>query len=296
MEIIATAEETSKLKKQHAGKAFIVFPEHREYAIRMKNDLPYRWIKAGAQSSFVGETRRGEYYAYQLGVYALHKLQDVRIQFSDLKLSDGRNVISSSKSTCINTNGLTYDAKPLNKIIDIDGNCVQALWCGIDVPKNITPGNYTGTATVKAKNEKPQVIKIILKVSNAIIANGGVDEPWKMTRLKWLNSDLVQQNKVIKPYTALEVKGNSINLLGRNIQLNEKGFPEQIETFFTPEMTGYATSPNKVLAAPIEWIAETNAKNENLKFTGTRFIDKKPGTVSWKSAGTAGSLKMEVTA
>ncbi len=296
MEIIATAEETDKLKRQYEGQPFIIFPEQREYAIRMKEDLPLRWIKNGAQSSLAAEARRGEYYAYQLGIYALQKLQNVKVVFSSFKSADGRTVIPASNSICINTNGRTYDNKPLTKMLDVDSNNVQALWCGIDVPKNIAPGNYSGMATVSARNKAARNIKINLSVSNTIVEKGGADEPQKMTRLSWLNSDLAQQNTVIKPYTPLEVKGNSICLLGRRVELSPDGLPKQIETFFTPEMTGYTSLPNKILAAPVQWIAETNGKNENLKFSGVQFVDKEPGTVSWKSVGTSGAVKMEIAA
>lgn len=52
MEVIATAAETKKLTGKNSDKAFLVFPESREYSIRMRNDLPQRWNVKGVQNSF----------------------------------------------------------------------------------------------------------------------------------------------------------------------------------------------------------------------------------------------------
>ena len=84
MEVIATAAETRALLERFPGAPFLVFPEDREHPIRMRGDLPYRWVAAGPAAAFVGEAARGEYFAFQLGVYAIEALEDVRVGFTDL--------------------------------------------------------------------------------------------------------------------------------------------------------------------------------------------------------------------
>ena len=296
MEVIATAKETEEIKSKNSGKAFLVFPEDRQYSIRMKNDLPYRWIQKGVQSFFNGEAVRGENYTYQLGVYALQNLQDVQVQFTDLKSANGK-VIPARNSSCMNINGTTYDAKPLVKEIDVPQNEVQALWCSIDVPQNTLPGTYAGKAVVSAKGEKPSTIDIKLTVTSQLLKDGGISEPWKMTRLKWLNSTLAQQNEVIAPYTALNVKGNTVSLLGRKVIVNDDGLPKQIQTFFTPEMTGYTTVPNDLLTEAIHFHFTLNdGKETALKKNGMQFTSQTPGTVQWKATSSNDSVQMNVSA
>jgi len=99
---------------------------------------------------------------------------------------------------------------------------------------------YQGSATIKCANASPTRISIILTVNNESLADGGISEPWKQTRLTWLNSTLAQDNKVIAPYTDLQLQNKTISLLGRKVILNEDGLPGQIQTFFTPEMTDFA--------------------------------------------------------
>lgn len=295
MEVIATAKETEAIKEKNKGKAFVVFPEDREFSIRMKNDLPYRWTQKGIQTSFNGKAARGENYTYQLGIYALQDLENVQVQFTGLKSANGK-VISAKNISCINTNGTTYDAKPLVKKVDVPQNEVQALWCVVDVPQNAAPGVYTGKVTVTAKGVKSSVVDIKLTVTSQLLKDGGISEPWKMTRLKWLNSTLAQQNEVIAPYTALQVRGNAISLLGRKIELGNDGFPKQIQTFFTPEMTGYTTTPKNILAQPMQWFADADSKKLAWKSSGVKFTTQQAGTVKWTSTNTSADLKMEVNA
>jgi glycosyl hydrolase family 123 len=330
MELIATAKETSELKAKYPGKAFLVFPEDRLHSIRMRYDLPYRWIggeqggpgnrsvRRGADPAFQGEAARGEYYAYQLGVYALQGLEDVQLQFSDLASATGQKIAAGNIS-CINTTGITYDGKPFIKTVKVPQGQVQALWCGIDVPADALPGDYSGTVTVTAKigsvtgtagsssgsgmqagmvSAKPRVIHILLRVGNTLLKDGGAGEPWKMTRLKWLNSTLAQENTVIAPYTPLVVQGDTISLLGRKIQLSQQGFPEQIQTFFSPEMTGYSVAPNNLLGENIHFhfTRQADGKDIQLKSGGLSFILQQPGTVQWKATNTADELQMDVNA
>jgi hypothetical protein len=296
MEVIATAKETANIKTRNSGKAFIVFPEDREFSVRMQDDLPYRWIQKGVTNLLAGKAARGENYTYQLGVYALKNINDVQVKFTDLKSSAGK-IIQAKNSICINTNGTTYDAKPLVKQVSVLQGKVQPLWCALDIPKNAAPGSYSGKAIVTAKGETPVTIDLMIAVTPELKLNGGIDEPWKMTRLEWLNSTIAQDNQVIKPYTALQVQGNTISLLGRKVTLSADGFPSQIATFFTPEMTAYQQQPNNILASPMHFVvSNTNDKSISFKSNGLLFTKKESGTVEWKSSSKADKLKMDVSA
>ena len=297
MEVIATAKETAALKAKYAGSPYLVYPEDRLHPIRMRYDLPYRWIQMGPAYGLRASADRGEYYAYQLGIYALQHLEDVRLQFSDLKSASGA-AISAGASSCINTGGIAYDGRPFTKKVDVPAGQVQALWCGIDVPAGTAPGTYQGTVAVIQASQR-RTVKITLIVSDHLAANGGANTPHKMTRLKWLNSTLAQSNTVIAPYTPLDIRGDTlIRLLGRSIQLSQQGFPQQIQTFFTPEMTDTTADPNNLLAENIHFhfIRQSDGKDIRLKSEGLQFTERSPGTVRWTAASTSDQLRMDVSA
>lgn len=298
MEEIATAKEMAGLKAKYAGKTFLVFPEDRLHPIRMTTDLPYRWIQKGAGSGVQGEAARGEYYAYQLGVYSFTPVEELELQFSDLKTADGKKIPAGNIS-CINTTGTDYEGKLFSKKVSLHEGLVQALWCGIDIPENTTPGSYAGTALIKTKGHPSQSINVRIKVMDTVMKDGGAGSPSKMTRLKWLNSTLAQDNSVIAPYTSLTIQGDTlISLLGRKVRLNQQGFPEQIQTFFTPEMTEITAVPNNLLAENIHFhfTRQSDGKDIRLKNEGVNFTLRSPGTVQWKAASTSEELQMDVSA
>ena len=295
MEFIATTEETEKLVQENKGAGFLVFPEDRLHSIRMKYDLPERWIQKGLKNSFTDTAKRNENFTFQLGVYALRDLENVHIEFTDLKSAGGK-VISSKNIYCFNTNGINYDRSVLHKTVDVKKGEIQPMWCEINVPEKLTPGRYTGKAIVQAKETPVKEISIDLIVKNEIAKDGGISEPQKMTRLKWLNSTMAQENTVIPPYTALKVDDSAISLLGRKVILKNDGLPAQIETFFTPEMTSVSTQPNDLFTEPVHFHFYDASGKQSLhwKSEGLVFTKKEPGTVTWKATNTSESLQMEV--
>ncbi|MDB4919784.1 glycoside hydrolase domain-containing protein [Mucilaginibacter sp.] len=295
MEVIATETEVNNLISQNAGKTYLVFPEDRLHVIKMKHDLPQRWILSGVKSVFNGEAKKGENYAYQLGIYPTAKdLTGVKITFSDLK-SKARQVISSKVISCLNNSGTDYRGKAFEKQVDITKGDVQAMWCLVNIPATVAAGTYEGTVTISAKNAENTKVGIRIKVEPALAVKGGINEPQKETRLTWLNSTLAQQNDVIKPYIPLVVKGNSIALLGRKVILDKTGFPKNIQTYFAPEMTSFSTKAKEVISAPISLVAENNNGTEKWQSIGVKFTETQPGTVKWEAVNTSANLQMNVS-
>ncbi len=290
MEVIATAEETASLVASSAGAAYLVFPEDRRYPIRMRGDLPQRWFARGAGGPVAGEARRGEFFAFQLGLYAIEPLRDVQVRFGDLVAPGGAR-IAAARLQCINGHGTGWDGRPFAAPVNVEARTVQALWCAVDVPVDAIPGRYAGTATITAAQRPATPVDMALTVLETEAPDGGADEPWLQTRLNWLNSTLGQRNDVIAPYTPLTVSANAISLLGRRVVLGETGLPEHIETFFAPEMTRLCPTPTPVLAAPMRFVAVGKGGTTlPLAGGGVRFTDVSPGTVRWESSASAGAL------
>lgn len=296
MEVIATAAETKSLVEKNSGKSFLVFPENRLNSIRMRNDLPQRWIVKGVQNTFTDNALRGEWLAFQLGVYALQDLQDVTIRFTDLKNKAGK-VIAAKNIACINTVGVKYDATIFSAKVNVPAGKVQSMWCGIDVPQSAVPGIYYGKATVSSGGASKE-IALQIKVGEGNTKNGGIDQPENMARLKWLNSTMAQENTVIAPYTPLIVTDTVISLLGRKLILNKDGFPAQVQTFFTPEMTSIGTKPNNLFVEPVHFHFYDTAGKQPLKWktNGIQFLKKEPGTVAWECTSLSAALQMDVNA
>ncbi len=270
----------------------------------MNDRLPLRWVRKGIRSSFSDTVAKGENYTWQLGIYALRSLTHIAVEFSDLKDGSGHQ-ISRDLLYCFNTSGTDYTGKPFAKQVNVDSGRIQALWCGADIPASIPAGLYQGVLKVTADGAAASSIAIKLRVTDSIEKDNGISEPWKQTRLKWLNSTLMQENTVIDPYTPLVTGRNTVHLLGREVSIAEDGLPAQIQTFFTPEMTGMAAQPNNLLSEPIRFEIRT-ANNQVLPVAarGWTFSKKEAGTVEWtasdivgQTAGNpAGDLEMTIQA
>jgi hypothetical protein len=296
MEVIATSVELNDLKTKQLQPAYLVFPEKRNFPIVMKNEIPQRWILKGIQNTFTDKALRGENFSFQLGVLALKDLQHVRLKFSDLKDKSG-NRITANLFSCLNTDGIAYDGSLLNKEVNVSKDQVQALWCLVQIPQSLKPGKYTGNVIISIANAPSKIIQLTLEVDAKIATEHGINEPWKQTRLTWLNSTLAQKNTVIAPYTPLQINGNVVSLLGRKVELDKNGFPKQIQTFFSPEMTDYTTTPNNLLAENIHFHFVRKADGKNIKLIdgGVEFTKKEAGTVQWKAKSTNDSLQVDVT-
>ncbi|MFM2146404.1 MAG: hypothetical protein RL732_1240, partial [Bacteroidota bacterium] len=293
MEVAATQQETAALIARNPGRDFLVFPESRMNPIKMKSRLPLKWINSGPERIFNGQADAGEYFAFQLGVYALKDIDRLQVRFSDLKGTGGK-VIPAASLSCINQDGFDYAGKPFTKYINVAAHQIQALWCGIKVPLTATAGDYTGTAFVSA-NDKSVAIRLSIHVTGKLSKNGCEGEPEKQTRLKWLNSTLAQENKVIAPYTALRVTGREVSLLGRKVGIGTTGFPQTIQTYFTEAMTGFQDKPNPVLIAPVQLIPyDGNGQPLIWSNEAWAFTRQEEGTVAWASRNRSGGLQMEV--
>ena len=297
MEVTATKAETEVLLQKNQSKPFLVFPELREFPVRMRDNLPYRWIKSGTSNSFTGDAARGEYYSFQLALFAIQQLENVNVSFTDLKSSSGK-IIAAKNISCLNNSGIKYDATPFSQKVHVPSGEVQSLWCLLQVPEATVKGSYTGKAVIHSKGNADVQVQITINVSDKILTDGGISEPWKQTRLHWLNSTLAQENKVTAPYTPLKVDKRSISLLGRKMLIGDNGFPLQILSYFSREMTEIIAKPSPVFSGHVQLnITKQGTTNPMAwKEKGLQFVKKEPGTVSWKAESYNNDLKREVTA
>jgi hypothetical protein len=293
MEVIATADETRILLAENPDPLFFLFPEDRQFPIRMTTDLPYRWITSGPRGSFTGEAARGEYYAFQIGVYAARReIEDMDVRFTDL-ISDAGAALPASTLNCINTGGVNWDGKPFHKSCGVEKGKVQALWCGIRIPKETLPGSYAGSVTIAPKGMKETAVRLEIRVKDQVLEDGGDGEPWRQSRLRWLDSKLAFDDDIVPPFTPMTVKGGTVGCLGRDLTFGRDGLPAKIRSFFAPEMTRLSPTAHEVLAAPMA----LSIKDEGgtvLKWDGPKpaIVKKAAGAVAWESKSRAGDITM----
>ena len=270
---IATDREMNLLKHRHKQNP-LIFTEDRAFPIRLTHQIPVRWVKNGISDFFKGEAMRNEYYVWQIGLWAAHgTLEGVSVRFSDLVHTEKNVRISKEEITCFNQEGVDWNGKSVKFIVNVPKGKVQALWCGVQVPENILPGKYKGTAVLTASGIIPREIKIEINVNQEILNDKGDGDLWRHARLRWLNSRIGENNLPVYPYKTMSVSKNKIIATDKSVLINESGFLKSIQL-----------NGKEVLSEPLKFSVEVD--NQIIEFDARNLIIQQndDGLVSWKSS------------
>lgn len=298
MEVIASTREVDQLTAAHPEKEYLLFPEDRANPIRMTDDLPYKWIKSGVRPFFEGKSARGEFYAFQIGVYAVkNSIKDIGTRFTDLESKGGTGVLPGTGIRCFNLGGTDWTGKRFKKTVSVEKGKIQPLWFGVQVPPDLLPGEYNGRVTIHPRGMKAQHIELRLTVTGDVLDDSGDSEPWRHSRLRWLDSEIALDNEIVPPFTELKIgrsrKGILVGCLGRNITVGSTGLVCGIRSFFSTGVTRIQKGKGReILASPVQLIVEDSNgdvsawKSKAKKATVTR---RSPGVVEWEATSTAAS-------
>lgn len=295
MEIIATDREKTLLLEKNPESPFLLFPEDRRFPVRMTQDLPLRWLQAGASDVLRASADRNEFFAFQIGVYACRTaLHDLQVEFNGLSSSSGDFVISDDLFSCFNTGGIDWKGDPFQKSLSVPAGEVQVLWCGIQIPGQTEPGKYQGKVTVLSRDLPPKSIHLHLHVSSQALDDSGDGEPWRHSRLRWLNSRLGLDTTLVSPYTPLRIEGRTVHCLGRSVELNDLGFPERIQSYFTPEVTSVGSQGLDILSGPVQLkVLDESGRPLTWEKTEMNFSGISEARAEWSSQAQSGSLIMK---
>ena len=297
MERTATPQELQHLLAANAGSSLLLFPETRAHPLRMFDQLSERWAVRGAGGAMTDTAQRGEYLSFQVGLWAPRAaVGNVKVDLADLRGPDGA-ILPAAALTCFNLGGIDYAGQPFTARVDVAEHRVQPLWMGLDVPADAKPGVYRGELTVRADGVPPQKVPLVITVTASNAIAHGDDDPSKLTRLRWLNSRIAQDDELVKPFTAITVSGNRLGILGREITLASNGLPSTIASRFDERMTRLSPQATPLLAAAMQLQVRDAGGTHALSGQGSPHIQRDgPAKVHWRVAASAGSLKGDVQA
>ena len=295
MEVPATTAEMETLNAVHSAAPFLVFPEDRMYPIRMRDEIPYRWIRRGPGGAFRGCARPNEYYVFQIGIFALCNLENLTIVSTGLRTPDGAE-IPAEALTCFNLRGRDWLGRRIEKEINLSSGAVQALWIGVDVPADSVPGIYDGTIRIGAKGLTSMAVPVSIRVQGDPLTDRGDSELWRHSRLRWLDSVIGLDDEVAAAYEPVRRKGDTIYCLGRVLRVGPDGLPSAIESFFTPEGDRVGPMPTAILAAPVCFNVQTS--DSGIKWTHDPMKWHQPGAgaLCWTVESLAETLEMRTEA
>ena len=230
MEVIATADETRALLEKHPGEAFLLFPEDRSHPIRMTGDLPKRWV--GSRGGRAARRRRAARRVREPAGRALRGGPGSRGR-------DGRD------------RGRAREGRPRPRARlrapllrharrRLDGPGLPPRPGGGEGRRPGAVARRAGSGERRGRRLRgdghgrvragspPKAVRVVLRVSGTPIPAGGDDEPERLSRLRWLDSRLAQDDGLVPPYTPIVAKGRTLSVLGRSVELDASGFPRSM--------------------------------------------------------------------
>lgn len=233
MELPASPAERERYLAAQGGREgrLLVFPEDRKYPAAMRTEIPVRWLRTKQGSGFRGTAAPEEYYAFQVCVWAPDApVGKLSYRMTDLRRGD--DVIRASAVTCFNTEGIGPYGDPVTFDVTVPQGSVQPLWFGVDLPAGLHKGTYKGTLTLQDDAGRTAEVPVALKVKGKPLVARGDDEPWRHSRLRWLNSRLGLGDKPTAPYVPMSYSGDTVRCLGREVAFDRaSGAPRQIRAW-----------------------------------------------------------------
>jgi hypothetical protein len=287
------AAQLQETTARHAGEAALVFTESREFPIRRLQGLPARWLpqtQAG-RVSFTGQARPGEFYVFQIGVYALKDTGPLAMTITDLTGDTG--AIPASAGHCLSLGGIDHRGQHFTKEIRMKQGQLQALWVGVAVPP-AAKGAFTGTAQVRVALDQTIPVSITLNVEGSPVPDHGDSVARNLSRLRWLDSTVGSEATLTQPFTALQTEARVIRVLGRELALSDDGLPARVTSHFSPANTQIETAAREVLARPVAFAVETSAGLVSWR-NGFGELKHTDLEASWTARSTADGLHTETS-
>ena len=168
-------------------------------------------------------------------------------------LSESNDTIKRIKSksknldiSCINTDIVDKFGSRKYQEISIKNNIIQPLFFTVEVKEK---GLEKEKAQLEIECESGKyIIKINFKINDLRVVNHGYNDLWRLSRLKWLNSTLEQNDGLVKPFVSPKVETNTVEILGRKIELGKNALPKQVYSFYD-EAIGICDDVQKTLFA-----------------------------------------------
>ncbi len=293
MEIVAGGKEVASFISKNP-QAYYLFPEYRTNPTKMTKYLPRHWVSRELKNGISDDVKRGEFYVFQIAVYAATSdLKNLSLEYTDLH--SGGNKISKGEFQCINIDGVDLTGNSFTKNVDVQKEKIQPLWIGLNVAEATKSGDYTGMVIVKPEGQEPDTIHLDFNVTNEIIKDYGDDAPQNMSRLRWFNSTVGSEDDfIISPFLPVTFEDKTLNILGRDIELDASGLPSKINSYFKEEMTGIKDDQEPVLSAPVRF--EIIQNDQIVVWASDNFDIKKAtqGRAEWSVANESTDFYMNV--
>jgi hypothetical protein len=202
----------------------------------------------GKSAVFEGTARPGEFFVFQIALHPRER-DFGPIAFKG-ELSGGATM------RCISLTGIDHDGRPLSKVVNVPRGTLQVLWVGVEVPKTAS-GDLAGACEIGDGKSPALRIPVTLQVKGEPVQDGGDSDPGRLSRLRWLDSQVGAQPTVTRPFIPVRAADAQVHVLGRSVKLDGSGLPAQITSSFNANNTRISARGREMLAAPMRFVVSS---------------------------------------
>ncbi len=303
MEQAATPAEVNAMLAAASHPPFVLFTEMRTNSIRMNDALPISWISRTNRTTVIDTAQPDEFYVFQVGVFAAAGYTVTVESFSVSPRSLAQAI------TCFNLGGTRFNGTNFTQAEVVNATRVGALWFGVDVGSSTATAssswlNATVHLTLSLASGEKHVrvvpnVTVNLAVSDGMPIRGKGDfDPWRLSRLRWLDSTDGRDYNVSKGYVPLKVSSVDNKLPG--VESDQFTVDMLDRTITVSHKTGLPTSilvnQKEILAGPMEFQV-TNHAGQTVTCDEKHSAKVTPlgeGTTVWTSQCEIASLTVNV--
>jgi hypothetical protein len=278
---LASAETTGAWLLAHKDERLVIATDTRGRPVTSFERIPARWLSRPSKdlNRFSGTAQPGEFYTFQVSVVnnGPETVTIQTVEFSGLP--------TGVTAVCLNQ-AVSQDP---GRTLAIHPGRILPLWIGIETSEpGLTAGSVEiTTALGESGTFVLSKVPIQIKVSGPPVMNHGVDEGWRLARLKWLlPTDLGEASVPTRQFKPVERIGPRIKLTSTAITLGPNGLPSQIESLSTKE---------RLLASPVRLVVATMSGDLAWSVPRTTFDPDSPDRSTWRTVllGAGASLAVE---
>ena len=182
------------------------------------------------------------------------------------RLNDVKSSSDSLSISCINTDVTDKFGVSKKQSVGINPDIIQPIFLTVEAKGNC-PDKVQTVLTFLCDSGSYD-IRLNLGVENSKVKNMGYDDLWRMSRLKWLNSTLMQNDDLVKPYISPDADENGVSILGRKIWTDGGVLPSQVYSYFDESIQLCTEKQKKLFYKPCEFIIG----NEKVKTDNARVL------------------------
>ena len=291
MEVVALAAEKAALLAAYPEASYLVFPEDRDRPIRLRTELPVHWAQKGPAPTLVLHADRNEYRVFQLGVWACRAdLPDVQVNATSCVVTDlhsPNGVIPARRIQCLTLESRArhlYMGRPTPPFATPQGE-VRALWFGIDLPPDCAPGEYTGAVVVQPLGHPATSVTLHLHVSDVVVPEKGDHDLWRLSRLRWLESEAGLSDAVYTPFAPLVLSDDRriLSTWGHTFVLDSMGLIQQVRAGAEDILDAPVALQTHCAGQPVVW-----------KPSAMDIVEHAPDHITWHGQARAGALHLTI--